>query len=473
MTVGGGDDGRNRPPSKVTPPTTVRGGTRTSSRVDVTQGMPRPAVRGTRAAPRAGPPPVRGEHAHAPPRGPGAPMAALPESALRGTRFDARKVAPPKARDSRMDRRVPKRDPHWLFVMVPTDPSRPVERVQLPARQIRRWKVLASVASVLVVVLGVALAISLPSSVAYTSLRDENLDLKQRLEQVDRKMVEVDRMILRLRLYDAQLEGLSAPLAEHGPLPDTEADPDLPEPDPMGGGDDLDPEGLEGEDVLEEGFDEASFEDGDGDEGIRTAAAWADGIVARAQEFLDLFSRSEGQFSAMMEQMEQLESLERALPSLWPATGPMNSGYGFRRNPFGRTRFKFHTGLDVGGKVGTPIYAAASGTVLRSGWFGGYGLALELSHGYGVTTLYGHTSKILVRPGQEVKRGEQIALMGNTGRSTGPHLHFEVRHDHHPVDPLLYLDVPAYARRKVRTWSVLPPGAQLEAPVVNEDEHEE
>lgn len=470
--TGGDGRGRGVPPAGMGPRTAGAG-----------KATPATAVRG-------GPPPPRrlgGTGAVAPPPiAPGGPMSALPDSALAPRPLwtererDVRKVAPPKARDTRLDRRVPKNDPHWLFVMLPTDPSRPVERVQLPARQLRRWKMLASAASVLVVVLGVALFISLPSSLAYSSLRSENLDLKQRLEAVDRKMAEVDRMILRLRLYDAQLEGLSAPIGDHGPLPDEAmANAGAIEEDPFEGGDDLDPEGAmeEGDfagDLEPDGEDWGDAPAGAEDEGIRSAAEWADGIVSRAQDFLDLFSRSEGQFNSLMEQMEQMESLEQALPSLWPANGPMNSGYGWRRNPFGRTKWKHHSGLDVGGKVGSPIYAAASGTILRTGWFGGYGRAIEISHGYGVTTLYGHCSELLVQPGQEVERGAQIALMGSTGRSTGPHLHFEVRHDHHPVDPLLYLDVPAFAKRKVRTRAVLPPGAIPEgSETTSEDDHEE
>jgi murein DD-endopeptidase MepM/ murein hydrolase activator NlpD len=374
------------------------------------------------------------------------------------------RIAPPRARDSRMDRPASKsetRDPNWLFVMVPTDVSRPVERVQVASRELRRWKWGAAFFGTLGVTLLVAVAFAWPRSQAYGSLVQENLELKQRLEAVDRKMSEVDKIMFRLRLYDAQLESLGAPIGDHGPVPaDTTSnawvdDGGAGDDDGVGVGEgDLEElgeatPGTEGE-WLDEGDGAAILDEGgDGEEGVRSAQAWAEGIEGRAQAFLALFTQTEPHLNLLMEELESLESLERSLPSLWPVTGYLASGYGWRRNPFG-VRWKHHAGIDISGNRGAPIHAAADGRVLRAGRMGGYGIGLEIDHGYGVTTLYGHTHELYVRSGEYIRRGEKVAKVGSTGRSTGPHLHFEVRLDGHPVDPLQYLRVPKSARRPSR-----------------------
>ncbi|MFN8670931.1 MAG: peptidoglycan DD-metalloendopeptidase family protein [Candidatus Sericytochromatia bacterium] len=123
----------------------------------------------------------------------------------------------------------------------------------------------------------------------------------------------------------------------------------------------------------------------------------------------------------------------------WPcAVTTITSYYGYRVHPIFGTR-KLHSGMDVGAAQGTAIYAAADGVVVESGWTGGYGKAVIINHGGGIATLYGHTSVLYVAPGQRVRRGQLIAAVGSTGYSTGPHLHFEVRVNGTPVDPLAYL----------------------------------
>ena len=111
---------------------------------------------------------------------------------------------------------------------------------------------------------------------------------------------------------------------------------------------------------------------------------------------------------------------------------------GWRKSPFGKRRV-FHSGLDIAAPRGTAIKAPANGTVVHSGWMGGYGRTIVLSHSKGLTTLYGHCSKLLVRKGAKISRGQTIALVGSTGRSTGNHLHFEVRVGGKPRNPLQYL----------------------------------
>lgn len=119
-----------------------------------------------------------------------------------------------------------------------------------------------------------------------------------------------------------------------------------------------------------------------------------------------------------------------------PAGGRITSRFGWRRDPFNRKKRDFHPGIDFGCNVGTPIKAAANGKVIYAGRKGGYGLAVVLRHKGGFTTIYGHLSYIRVKRGQYVDAGKIIAKSGNTGRSTGPHLHFEVRHYGVPINPL-------------------------------------
>lgn len=115
-------------------------------------------------------------------------------------------------------------------------------------------------------------------------------------------------------------------------------------------------------------------------------------------------------------------------------TPEVSSGYGQRRDPIDGTT-KFHSGVDIAASEGSPILAAASGTVLRAGRRGGYGNAVEIDNGRGVSTLYGHASALAVKPGDRVEAGQPIAFVGHTGRATGSHLHFEVRKDGKTTDP--------------------------------------
>lgn len=133
---------------------------------------------------------------------------------------------------------------------------------------------------------------------------------------------------------------------------------------------------------------------------------------------------------------KRLEAL--MIPSSAPVVGQVGSGFGFRTDPF-TGRAALHTGLDFPGATGTPIVAAAGGVVLSAGSHPQYGQLVELDHGNGLVTRYAHTSRMLVKAGDLIKRGQTIAEMGNTGRSTGPHLHFEVLVEGVQQDPAKFL----------------------------------
>lgn len=122
----------------------------------------------------------------------------------------------------------------------------------------------------------------------------------------------------------------------------------------------------------------------------------------------------------------------------YPSSGRITSSFGYRIHPILGYR-RFHAGIDFGASQGSPIRAADSGTVIFSGWYGGYGRAIIIDHGNNLTTLYGHASELYVSEGQSVERGQAIAAVGATGLATGPHLHFEVRVNGEPVNPMGYL----------------------------------
>jgi murein DD-endopeptidase MepM/ murein hydrolase activator NlpD len=135
-------------------------------------------------------------------------------------------------------------------------------------------------------------------------------------------------------------------------------------------------------------------------------------------------------------------SLHRATPNIWPTTGRLTSGFGYRFSPFRGRRLhsgSLHEGVDIANSSDTPIVATADGVVRYSGWKGGFGMMVVLDHGFGYSTAYGHTSKAVVKVGDHVERGQLVAFMGTTGRSTGNHLHYEVWRHGKPVNPIKYL----------------------------------
>lgn len=136
--------------------------------------------------------------------------------------------------------------------------------------------------------------------------------------------------------------------------------------------------------------------------------------------------------------LENQKSILACTPSIWPAKGWPNDGFGYRKSPFTGKK-EFHQGLDISARKGSPVIAPADGYVSFVGKSSSFGNYITISHGYGYKTRYGHLSKTMVKKGQAVKRGDQIGLVGSTGRSTGPHLHYEVHRNNVPVNPQIYI----------------------------------
>ena len=123
------------------------------------------------------------------------------------------------------------------------------------------------------------------------------------------------------------------------------------------------------------------------------------------------------------------------IPAIWAHMGKINNEFGFRRNPFGGRNYEFHAGMDIDGERGEVVVAAAGGIVTEAGWKGGYGQMIEIDHGNGLKTRYGHLSKIDVAIGDSLALGQPMGFVGSTGRSTGPHLHYELRLNDKPINP--------------------------------------
>ncbi|GAB3923636.1 M23 family metallopeptidase [Mucilaginibacter myungsuensis] len=128
-------------------------------------------------------------------------------------------------------------------------------------------------------------------------------------------------------------------------------------------------------------------------------------------------------------------------PMGYPRLSSFNSIFGYRSDPFNGARAEYHPGIDFKGNHGDPVKATATGTIVHAGWFGGYGNCVRIRHANNLETLYGHLSKITVREGQKVTVGDVVGKVGSTGHSTGSHLHYEVRRDGKPINPVKFLSI--------------------------------
>lgn len=185
-----------------------------------------------------------------------------------------------------------------------------------------------------------------------------------------------------------------------------------------------------------------------GQAGAATTAAIATASAAVSTSEAEMADmQASQQFRSLFMTWKKLDTVEQpaiAVPSLQPVDNLVySSNFGVRSDPF-HGNARMHAGVDIPGPVGTPIYATADGVVGRAQRAGAYGNLVELEHGKGIQTRYGHLSRILVTAGDRVRRGQLIALMGSTGRSTGSHLHYEVRMDGGAVNPVPFLQAADY-----------------------------
>ena len=162
----------------------------------------------------------------------------------------------------------------------------------------------------------------------------------------------------------------------------------------------------------------------------------------KMQDFLSRLSESvrleEVRQQDLLRALRENRDALASMPSIWPVVGFISSSFGGRSSPFGGGG-QFHKGLDISNRMGTPVLAPAQGAVILAARDGAYGNSVEINHGGGIVTKYGHMQRWAVQPGQWVKRGEIIGYIGMSGRTTGPHLHYEVRLNGVPVNPMRYI----------------------------------
>lgn len=284
----------------------------------------------------------------------------------------------------------------------------------------------------------------LSQSIENKRLRTENSQLKQQFQVVEGKLNALESGLERVKGFVTKLKLITNIDSEDrtlklaiGPLPKTGQSVDAeilaqgqgrqPASAVARGGDDRDgiffqkppADELQGELAVEGQRDYASL-------AIRIDQAVQETNI-REQGVLELW-----------ESLSERQSLISATPNIKPVRGWFTSKFGYRISPF-TTRPVMHAGLDIAASPGSPIYAPADGVVSFAGYDPGYGKLVSIDHGYGVVTRFGHTSAIYVEVGQKIHRRDVIAAVGNTGRSTGPHLHYEVRVNNVPVDPQNYV----------------------------------
>ncbi len=289
----------------------------------------------------------------------------------------------------------------WTILLVPSSGGGEVRQWSVTRRRVRiAVTTAAAVGGALVVAFGVQLG-TLDRVIQHSALVEEISALRLQIAETDERLAALEPLIERVRAFDEQLRGLSG----RGMLPGTGP---------------LDAEDLAAREAWIAGVVP-----------ISTGPSEGVNAVADALEGLDL--------AGMDDAIDRWTDRTAAMPEVWPAEGTVTSGFGYRRNPFGHIEWKYHGGLDIGASYGSAIYATNDGLITFAGWDSGHGKTVDLDHASGVSSRYCHASQILVEQGQEVLAGQVIALVGSTGISTGPHLHYELYLDGERVDPRPYL----------------------------------
>jgi murein DD-endopeptidase MepM/ murein hydrolase activator NlpD len=293
-------------------------------------------------------------------------------------------------------------DNRQYTLIVVSDHSQAVRKFRMPRRWLRNGVVGGGIAAVIALVTVVHYFTLLSASAESRALKEENAQLRSQVLLVQEKVAHVQATLDRVERFDAKLRSAVTHLQDPernlaiGPVGSTGA-------------------------------------------GAAVAAAPAgqepiSALPGRIASLENEAARQEASLRELQEYFDDQKSLLASTPSLWPTQGWVTSDFGVRLDPYSADR-SMHQGLDISTPHGQPVQSPSDGTVVFNGTEGGYGKVMVIDHGYGVKTRYGHLSETFVRLGERVARGQKVAAVGNTGRSTGPHLHYEVRVNGIPENP--------------------------------------
>jgi len=310
-------------------------------------------------------------------------------------------------------------------VMIFQDHSSPVRRYKVARERVKRVAIGVGVAAALVLLVLVDWVRVRGDVSELESLRRETAEQREQIDAFASKVEELDERFARLNEFERKVRviaNLPSAVKETGETPDG-----------VGGGEEDEASSVVRDDRLPPAADRS----GQGGGAVEDAG-WYPGLDQRASGLLEGVQTRERSLADLVEALRGKSDQLASTPSVWPAKGWVTSGFGRRVSPF-TGKPQAHHGLDIAAERGTPILAPARGRVTYAGRKGPLGQTVEIDHGFGIKTLYGHCDEIHVKRGQRVERGQWIAAIGSTGRSTGPHLHYAVLVNGRPVDPKKYI----------------------------------
>lgn len=292
-------------------------------------------------------------------------------------------------------------------VIVVSDHSQAVRKFRVPRLWLRKAAYGGGAVGLLLLIVAVHYFSLLASASENGVLKEENAQLRSQILLVQEKVAHISATLDRVERFDAKLRTAVTQLQDPernlaiGPVGNADQEATIPGPAPA-------------------------------------AEANLSALPGKLSSLATEASRQEQSLRELQEYFDDQRSLLASTPSIWPTRGWVTSDFGTRIDPYTADR-KMHQGMDIATPHGQPIYTPSDGTVVFVGTEGGYGKVIVVDHGYGVKTRYAHVSEIHVKLGQRVSRGDKVASVGNTGRSTGPHLHYEVRVNGIPENPRKFI----------------------------------